>query len=703
MKAKLILLTLSSFLVLNLFSTNNLRIIDPQYGSWYTYPATIETAELQIKPMGAYVENNLYLTIGLSEPFTDNSKKLEIILDFDLPANSLVTDSWLWINGVPKQAEILDRWTASNIYEEIVNRRKDPSLLVKNGDNQYCINVYPMSPNETRKFKITYLTPINWSKNQITCDYPSGILKSSNEPSNLTVYAYPNGTFGNPTLVNSGTVFKQLSDSEHGNCYESTIPNSELGTAKITFTDSNSAAVKLYKYGTDDEGYYQFSFVPSDWIQHDASSKKICYLIDYDNLYVKEKKQQVISTIFDGIASSLSAKDSFNIIFSNLGLDQAFSSWQQATPENIQKARSSANISDYSNLVQLIAKGVNYMNSNGGSGKIVLITNNSVFEGISKANNILKDINALNSNNLQIDVINYMDNYYNYYWISNNNYYYGNEYLLSNIARTNSGNYYNFYDEINALNYSAQMTDALSDITSGVIENLDVYADTQDGYTYGRMTFSSGKSSNFRLDKAIHQVGKYKGKFPLSVEISGEVNNTMIHGQFSIQNSDIITSDSTIETIWNGLDIMQLEDETQNSQIINEIISQSVENRILSTYTAFLCVEDSINLCEDCVDENKDDHTPVGIETSAISDQIKAFPNPFVTDVEISFADEAELLKIEIYNVMGQCIRTVDVNKKVASYKWDGKTDNGTEVRAGIYLVVARFNDKVLTMKVQKR
>ena len=171
------------------------------------------------------------------------------------------------------------------------------------------------------------------------------------------------------------------------------------------------------------------------------------------------------------------------------------------------------------------------------------------------------------------------------------------------------------------------------------------------------MTFSSGKSSNFRLDKAIHQVGKYKGKFPLSVEISGEVNNTMIHGQFSIQNSDIITSDSTIETIWNGLDIMQLEDETQNSQIINEIISQSVENRILSTYTAFLCVEDSINLCEDCVDEIKDDHTPVGIETSAISDQIKAFPNPFVTDVEISFADEAELLKIEIYNVMGQCIR----------------------------------------------
>ena len=77
MKAKLILLLLSLFSFINLFSTNNLRIIDPQYGSWYTYPATIETAELQIKPMGAYVENNLYLTIGLSEPFTDNSRKME--------------------------------------------------------------------------------------------------------------------------------------------------------------------------------------------------------------------------------------------------------------------------------------------------------------------------------------------------------------------------------------------------------------------------------------------------------------------------------------------------------------------------------------------------------------------------------------------------------------------------------------------------
>jgi len=445
---------------------------------------------------------------------------MEIIFDFELPANSLITDSWLWIDGVPKRAEILDRWTASNIYEEIVDRRKDPSLLVKNGSNQYCINVYPMKPNESRKFKITYLTPISWSKNQISCDYPSSIIKSSSEPCNLTVYAYPNGTLGNPALLNSGTVFKQLSDSEHGNCYEATIPNSELGMAKITFTDSKASAVKLFKYGTDDEGYYQFSFVPSDWIQYDASSKKICYLIDYDNVYATEKKQQIISSIFDGIAASLSEKDSFNVVFSNLGLDRAFDSWQPATSENIQKARSSATISDYSNLVQLVAKGLNYMNSNVGNGKIVLVTNNSVFEGISKANEILKDLNALNSNHLQIDVINYMDNYYNYYWI-NNSYYYGNEYLLSNIARTNGGNYYNFYDEIKGTSFSTLMTDALSDVTYGMIENLDVYTDTQDGYTYGRMTFSLGKSSNYRLDKAVHQVGKYKGKFPLSIEISG--------------------------------------------------------------------------------------------------------------------------------------------------------------------------------------
>jgi len=72
MKAKLILLTLSLFIVVNLFSTNNVRIIDPEYSSWYYYPATIETAELQVKPMGSYVENNLYLTIGLSEPYIDN-------------------------------------------------------------------------------------------------------------------------------------------------------------------------------------------------------------------------------------------------------------------------------------------------------------------------------------------------------------------------------------------------------------------------------------------------------------------------------------------------------------------------------------------------------------------------------------------------------------------------------------------------------
>jgi hypothetical protein len=173
MKTKIILFIVLTHLFFISYSTNNLRIIDPQQGWWYSY-SSIKTAELEITPKCGFVENNHYLTMGLSDPFIDANLQLEIILDFGLPANSLVTDSWLWINGIPKQSEIFDRWTASNIYEQIVNRRKDPSLLVKNGLNQYAINIYPLKPNETRKIKITYLTPINLSGNNIICEYPSG-------------------------------------------------------------------------------------------------------------------------------------------------------------------------------------------------------------------------------------------------------------------------------------------------------------------------------------------------------------------------------------------------------------------------------------------------------------------------------------------------------------------------------------------------
>jgi Ca-activated chloride channel family protein len=90
---------------------------------------TIEQAMISIRPQGLYMEYGLYLTFsarGLSFTARDS---VEVRFFFDLPAEAIVHDLWLWVGDEIVRAKIYDRWTASSIYENIVRRRRDPAIL----------------------------------------------------------------------------------------------------------------------------------------------------------------------------------------------------------------------------------------------------------------------------------------------------------------------------------------------------------------------------------------------------------------------------------------------------------------------------------------------------------------------------------------------------------------------------------------------
>lgn len=134
-----------------LYSYNKLTVSDPR-NSWNLQTGTIEEASLSVKPRGLYLEYGLYLTFSArGTNWYNSSDSLEIVLNFDLPANSMIIDSWLWIGDEISKAMILDKWTASSIYENIVKRRKDPSILTKMSDLQYELRIFPMAGNEKEK------------------------------------------------------------------------------------------------------------------------------------------------------------------------------------------------------------------------------------------------------------------------------------------------------------------------------------------------------------------------------------------------------------------------------------------------------------------------------------------------------------------------------------------------------------------------
>ncbi len=70
---------------------------------------------------------------------------------------------------------------------------------------------------------------------------------------------------------------------------------------------------------------------------------------------------------------------------------------------------------------------------------------------------------------------------------------------------------------------------------------------------------------------------------------------------------------------------------------------------------------------------------------------ITKLPNPFNNQTNIEFqVPNQSLIKLEIYNILGQKIRTLinqEKNPGTYSASWDGENDFGDSVNSGIYFL----------------
>lgn len=694
-----------TFITLNCIANNNLGINNPQ--NWQHFQAVINQAEIAVKPLGAFVEYTLTLSISAKQPINiSKESQLEITMDFELPSNSIICDSWLWIEGEAKQADILDRWTASAIYEAIVNRRKDPSLLVKNGNNQYRINIYPMKPTESRKFKFVYLSPAKINDKQLSIEIPSNILNLSTEKlSSIDAYIVSNNFFDEVSIENNELNIESVNHTELGNCTKISIPNEKFNSANIMLKKSDDEIITISNFEGDNEGYYQISFTASDLIAGKNESKKVCYLIDYDKNYTNKSLNSILDEIKKGLKRTLNESDKFNVIFSEITPSPVFDKWMTASDENIESAFSTIKASQYSNLITLLGKGIETLNKEGNFGNIVLITNNCSYTNISGANDIIKDLKKINTNNTPISIIDFTENYYKYEW-TGSGYYYNNGYLFTILARQTGGEYSSFIENPNTP-FSDRLIESIDLVSGKKITNIDIYTSNNNGFCYSRKNISSTFNNSYSLNKSIHHFGKYSGGLPTNLEVSFEIDNELFHFQKDLNASKSNKIDSTLKTIWSGLEISELEKQGYSNQVIGEIIDLSLDNRILSYYTAFLCVEDNVEICQDCGDEWKredgwDGEVIVGVDDIDNKNQIKAFPNPFNTSIQIDLPNEEELLELKIFNTVGQCVKTINLISDQFSYTWDGTAENGNIVKKGIYLVKAVYAKKVFTIKVIK-
>ena len=701
------------FSITSVFGNFSLKVGDPR-NSWETYQGTIEEASLTVAPKGLFMEYGLTLEFSSKgTKWTNLSDTLEVTLDFDLPEYAMITDSWLWFGEDTIKAVILDRWTASSIYESIVNRRRDPSVLYKQSATQYQLRVFPMAGNETRKVKITYLVPVLWGKTNVAATLPISVLKTSKTlPTKLTVYTLEKEPWKNPSVLNDETlVFENITDEIYGNCKMVEIPSSKFSNnLKISFDTPLQNGFYFSKFQTGFEGYYQLAVSPSYFL-NSTVAKKVAILVDYDASNSELKSFEILNILKEEMQNNLNSTDSFNLIFSNLNILRHSEKWVQATNENIESAFQILNndLSDYSNLSSLLVNGIDFINKNGNDGKILLVSNSSQYYDYQVANQLIDDLLALMTTKIPIHITDYQTLNYRYYYTDQFSYY-GNSYFYANLAKLTAGSHQSLSNEmpVNELFGSAFK------YLQGSINSFDFHTSTQNGFCYSRYFLNKDENVAY-LNEMILQVGKFKGTLPFEIDFSGEYNGEIFSEKIEIADVPALVNDSVIQKIWAGTFIKSMEKDYSSNDIVAEIIDESINNRILSLYTSFLCLEDTSKWCLTCLpNEFRNDWSDgpimVGIDDPGVlADTVSVYPNPFAehVNIEVQLAELSEMQDLSVYDLKGSLIYKFDKNiinsesKKTIS--WNGQTQNGTKLKPGIYLLVFKTAKTSKTIKLVKQ
>jgi Ca-activated chloride channel family protein len=689
------------------FCSTQLKVGDPR-SSWYTSQGNIEEASLTIRPKGLYMEYGLYLTFSSKgSNWTNPQDTLEVTLNFDLPANAIIHDSWLWIGKDIIQAKLLDKWTASTIYENIVKRRRDPSILIKQSATQYELRVFPMAGNQTRKVKITYLMPISWSKSNVTASLPINILNSSYyKPSVFPVFTLINEEWKLPSIAGDPDIkFVAKNDAAFGDYQEALIPSSKYmnnNNLKIAFNAPLENGIYFSQSQPDaqHEGIYQLAIFPDQFFNA-ATSKKAAVLIDYDASNTTITSKELLNSIKSEMLTNLSSKDSFNLVFSNLSIQRYSNKWVPASKENIETAFNSLNnpLSSYSNLGALLNDGIDFVKKNGNNGKIILLSDADQYGEFQVANVLVNDLVKLMNPKIPVHIADYQTTSYPYYY-NNGLTYTGNDYFYINLSRMTLGSYHTIRKNSNL----SEIISGAFRYLSGSINSFDMHTSMKSGFCYSR--YSLNDESNIAyVNDAILQVGKFNGEFPFLIEVSGEYNNKIFSEVIEIPKPDNNYNDTIIKTIWAGQYIKKLESGYQSNDIINEVIYASLSERVLSQYTSFLCLEDTNYICNNCKDESK--LTDVK-EIADRQDSVQVFPNPFSDRVTISLmcSKPGDVKELAIVDVTGSLIYPftpgeLQQGKNVIS--WEGTSAKGDKVKPGVYILLYKTSANLQSIKIIKR
>lgn len=709
MKNLILILSLLCYQFLS-YSNSSLVLSDPQ-NTTYTISGYIENVELRLTPKGANMLYELTMTIMPDTSMVQHiNDTLEANLTFDLPANSLINDSWLWIDDYVSKGKLIEKDKAISVYENIVRkRRRDPSILTKFANsNRYALRIYPVMVNMPRKVKISYLVPMTWYKDHITVPLPIEIFKTS-YPSPKISLAIKVDTFLSGYLLEQPNSIPSIDSSVNGYNYYTVLSTQYTSRSilSVKATKTDTACVTSIYYTGVNEGYFESKIDLRKVVQ--VKTHKICLVIENFN-----GSNQLFTTSIDYVnylkkilLQNYSNKDSFMLVYSS-GADTtsyiSVNHWIPFTDSNMDlyfdNLLAVYVMNSHFATAQILGTANELIKTNNSGGEILFFSNtgNAFVRGSGlHLNDYFADVKTRIDSNISINILNYFKGKYT------------NELLNSNYALDTLISCYTHgkYNDLRYISHGSYDYTLIGDISPDELfqKQLDDMSNKITTYNFyislpGGIIedlYESYNTSTLKENSVVRISGRFYGSNSIATTLCF-ITDTM----FSIYTFSpyYLSADSSIKQAHIANKYLIPSDNNLSLMPVSDIIDLSIENKVLCTKTAFLALErtDTVQLCVDCVtDAGGGGSFSVG-NTEENKTLIKVYPNPF--NKRINIISPQSINKIEIYEMLGNLILAKYLED--AQYEFSFDIPSNSNIQSGIYILKLISAEGILEMKIYK-
>jgi len=517
---------------------------------------------------------------SIDQVFINNHPRdIEGIFIFPLPEEATLSEFSMYIGDEKVEGEILDRDQARRIYEDIVRRMRDPALLEYVGRNMFRARVYPIPARGEKRIKLSYTEILKAEKNLVRYVYPLNTERFSLHPLKevaVSVKINSKVPISNVYSPSHKVSVRKEGPGQAGVGFEAKDIKPDKDFVLYYSLSQDEIGLSFMNWEGPEDNYFMLLASPSFVGQRErVLNKNLIFVIDSSGSMSGKKIVQAKGAA-RFVINHLDKGDRFSLIDFDDGISQFSSELLPANSENVEKAlRFVDEIEDSggTNINDALLMALEMIESGERPNYVLFLTDGLPTVGVTGIADILKNIDKANDQRTRIFVFGVG--------------YDVNTELLDRMSGVNRGTSVyvdeNEDIEIAVSNYYEKISSPLLSDLYFIFRNIDVKD------VYPRTMPDLFKGSQLIL------VGKYKGKGPVSVTLTGKVGKQ--ERKFTLRDQRLVKDDSYnfLPRLWAARRIGYLLEEIrlhgENKELVEEVKTLGLKYGIVTPYTSFLVTE----------------------------------------------------------------------------------------------------------------